>query len=209
LLFLVGYTCWWYVWYRLPGQPDKVTDLRSYPAQGAYYVTFCAGLADNPIGFPGHAYVVWSEKPHTDPLKADSVGYITQSYNDQFVSPILPVPGRLHRNAALYNQRNIENLTAVVDQKTYRKTLDARENWNTSNFKALQHDCLSFTTYIAQSAGLNIPKQRCLYPQDQIRQLKALNQSKSPEPVAASILNSNSTNKPAATSILEANHASR
>jgi hypothetical protein len=154
-----------------------VVDLRRRPSQSACYITFCAGLADNPLGFPGHAYVVWSNKSNADPLKTESVGYITQSYNDQFISPVMSVPGMLHYDAALYNQGNLETLTAIVDGETYKKTLAAREKWNTSEFKALQHDCLSFTTYIAKSAGLSIPEHRCFYPQDQLRQLKALNKS--------------------------------
>ncbi len=118
---LLSYTTWWAVWYRLPGTPNKVIDLRSGRLQPACYVTFCAGLADNPVGFPGHAYVVWSKAANADPLSVDSVGYITQSYNDQFLSPVISVPGMLHWDAARYNQRNLECLTAIVDPRHIRK----------------------------------------------------------------------------------------
>jgi hypothetical protein len=177
VMAVLGYAIWWAVWYRLPAQPDKVVDLRKQPSQSACYITFCAGLADNPLGFPGHAYVVWREKAIADPIQTESVGFITKSYNDQFISPLVPVPGMLHYDAALYNQRNLESLTVIVDPQTYKKTLLARRQWNTTEFKAVQRDCLSFTTYIAQSAGLVIPEHRCLYPQDQVRQLKALNKT--------------------------------
>jgi hypothetical protein len=177
MLLVLAYALWWAVWYRLPAQPDQVVDLRKQSFQDACYITFCAGLADNPIGFPGHAYVVWSKTPNADALKAESVGFITQSYNDQFISPVVSVPGMLHYDAAQYNQRNLESLTVIVDPQTYQKTLLAREKWNNTPFKAIERDCLSFSTYIAQTAGLIIPEHRRLYPQDQLRQLKTLNKA--------------------------------
>jgi len=172
------YALWWAVWYRIPAQPDQIVDLRLQPSQSACYITFCAGLADNPLGFPGHAYVVWRKKSDANSLQSESVGFITKCYNDQFISPVVSVPGMLHYDAAQYNQRNLESLTAIVDPQTYEKTLRAREKWNTTEFKAIQRDCLSFTTYIAQTAGLVIPEHRFLYPQDQLRQLKALNKTR-------------------------------
>ena len=178
IVTLAVYTLWWSFWYRLPAMPDQTVDMRTQLNQPAGYITFCAGLADNPIGFPGHAYVVWSELPKVDPLQAQSVGYISKLYNDQFISPFIAVPGMLHFDAARYNQRNLEQLTAIVDQNTYQKTLQARNEWKTEEFKALDRDCLSFCTYIAKAAGLNVPAHRCLYPQDQIKQLKELNKTR-------------------------------
>jgi hypothetical protein len=172
------YALWWAIWYRLPAQPDQVVDLRTLPSQGACYITFCAGLADNPLGFPGHAYVVWGKRSRSDQLQSESVGFITRCYNDQFISPLVPVPGMLHYNAALHNQRNLESLTVIVSPQTYQATLLAREKWNTKEFRAIERDCLSFTTYIAHTAGLVIPEHRCLYPQDQLKELKACNKSR-------------------------------
>ena len=134
-----------------------------------------ATLADNPLGFPGHAYVVWRNSPDDRPIQAESVGYITQHYSDQFISPLVSVPGQLCCAPAQFEPSNLERLTVLVDSQTYQATLEARKKWNTAKFKAAQHDCLSFTTYIARTAGLVIPEYRCLYPQDQLCQLKQLN----------------------------------
>jgi len=174
-LAIVMYAAFWAAWYRIPAQPPKTVDLRMSPAQDARYLTFCAGLAGNPHGFPGHAYVVWSKVANADPMKADSIGFIPQRYNDQFISPFVTVPGMLHYHAALYNQRNLETLTVIVDPITYEKTIAERMIWEDTEFHAVTRDCVSFTTKIAQTAGLKVPQTRCLYPQDQIKQLKALN----------------------------------
>jgi len=169
------YFGFWAAWYRIPAQPPKTIDLRKSPSQSPRYLTFCAGLAGNPHGFPGHAYVVWSKIPDADPLKADSIGFIPQQYNDQFISPFVTVRGMLHYHAALYNQRNLETFTVVVDPETYEKTIAARNKWENTDFHAVSRDCVSFTTAIAETAGVKVPQPRCMYPQDQIRQFKILN----------------------------------
>ena len=56
---------WWAVAYRLPRSADKTIDRRSPLSRRfgpACRLSFCAGLANNPHGFPGHAYVVWASQ---------------------------------------------------------------------------------------------------------------------------------------------------
>ncbi|MBS1990687.1 MAG: hypothetical protein JSS83_09235 [Cyanobacteria bacterium SZAS LIN-3] len=175
VLAIASYAAYWYAWYRISALPPKIVDLRKPPYHGTRYLTFCAGLAGNPHGFPGHAYVVWSKTNKEDPLQADSIGFIPKKYNDQFISPLVTVPGMLHYHAALYNQRNLESLTVIVDPETFDKTIAERNKWEDTDFHALTRDCLSFTTHIARTAGLKVPTNRCMYPQDQIRALKSLN----------------------------------
>ncbi len=172
---LLAYTAWWAVWYRIPSSPSLTVDLRKDKTQSARYISFCAGLASNPVGFPGHAYVNWSEKADTLPPASGSVGYIPQKFNDQVVSVFTTVPGMLHQNALMYNQRNLDSVTAVVSPDTYNHTLLARDRWGTSSFKAGSHDCVSFVLYIAKETGLVVPEGRCFYPQDQIKVLKEMN----------------------------------
>lgn len=174
---LLAYTAWWAVWYRIPASPKRTVDLRQNQLQPARYISFCAGLASNPVGFPGHAYVNWSGEADTLPGPSGSIGYIPQKFNDQVVSVFTTVPGMLHQNALMYNQRNLDSLTVVVSPETYNHTLIVRDRWNTGSFKAGSHDCVSFVLYIAQEAGLVVPKDRCFYPQDQIKVLKELNRN--------------------------------
>lgn len=173
--FLVAYTAWWAVWYRIPPSPRLIVDLRQDRLQPARYISFCAGLASNPVGFPGHAYVNWSDKPDTLPGPSGSIGYIPQKFNDQILSVFTTVPGMLHQNALMYNQRNLDSVTVVVSPDAFNHTLIARNRWNTANFKAGSHDCVSFVLFIAKEAGIVVPRERCFYPQDQIKVLKELN----------------------------------
>lgn len=172
---VLGYAAWWAYEYRQPAGPHAVVDLRTVATEKAYYLTFCAGLASNFHGFPGHAYVNWSEKPGVTTSADESVGYITSKYNDQFVAPFMAVPGTLHYDAQMYNQRNLDCLTVIVDAKTYRRTRQERTTWDTSNFKAGTYDCVAFTNYIARKAGLIVPDGNSRYPQDHIKLLKKLN----------------------------------
>lgn len=175
--FLLAYTAWWAVWYRIPTSPKLMVDLRRDRSQSARYISFCAGLASNPVGFPGHAYVNWSGEADTLPGPSSSIGYIPKKFNDQVFSVFTTVPGMLHQNALMYNQRNLDSVTAVVSPDTFNHTLIVRDRWDTANFKAGSHDCVSFVLYIAKEAGLVVPKGRCFYPQDQIKVLKELNQN--------------------------------
>src|SRR5579862_7032030 len=60
---LLAYAAIWAVWYRIPVLAPETVDLRQWQTEKPYYVSFCAALASNPHGFPGHCYVVWSDKP--------------------------------------------------------------------------------------------------------------------------------------------------
>ncbi|MBK9202920.1 MAG: hypothetical protein IPL73_10885 [Candidatus Obscuribacter sp.] len=57
---LLGYAAWWGVAYRLPRAQDKTIDMRSVTYGQPRQLVFCAGLANNPHGYPGHAYVIWA-----------------------------------------------------------------------------------------------------------------------------------------------------
>jgi hypothetical protein len=177
VLGLLAYAGWWAHAYRQPAGPRATIDLRSSTSEKPYYLTFCAGLASNFHGFPGHAYVNWNDKPGVTTSAKNSIGYITRKYNDQFLAPFVAVPGSLHYDAQNYNQRNLDCLTAVVDVKTFNRTRAACATWDTSNFKAGTHDCVAFTTYIARTAGLVVPEGSSRYPQDHIKLLKTLNEN--------------------------------
>jgi hypothetical protein len=181
LLGLLLYAAWWGVAYRLPRSADKTIDLRSAvdrqfskPAQ----LIFCAGLANNPHGFPGHAYVIWRGE-----RTGETLGFCPAGFWSIVPSLWQPVSGVVNDAAATADERNLEKLTVLVDRETYDRTLRLGRSWDAREFRTGSRDCCAFVDFIARDAGLAVPEQKYLYPHDHIRLLKDLNQS-------AQILNS-------------------
>jgi hypothetical protein len=185
LVCITGYAGWWFVWYRIP-RPDgvKLIDLRAPSDKSASrYITFCASLASNKHGFPGHAYVVWSgESLPSDWLVAarsdrlENAGYGPRNCGDQVKSVVYDVPGIIDAHGLRCNLRNLSTLTVIVNQAQYERTRQLRAKWDTSRFKAGDRDCVAFVDYIAKDIGLSIPPRNILlFPQDHLAQMKALN----------------------------------
>jgi hypothetical protein len=174
-LSIAAYAAWWAVHYRVPPSPDCFVDLRHNASQPAFYVTFCASLATNPHGFPGHSYVVWSRTPNWHQENAEAFGFVPRYSRDQVASAFMNVPGLMVHGASEGNMVNLDTLTVIVDQERYEKTRKLRDDWNPSSFRAGLYDCVSFTDFIAAAAGLAVPIRRFSYPQDHLKQMKALN----------------------------------
>jgi hypothetical protein len=87
------------------------------------------------------------------------------------------VPGLMVHGASEGNMVNLDTLTVIVDQERYEKTRKLRDDWNPSSFRAGLYDCVSFTDFIAEATGLEVAIRRFSYPQDHLKQMKALNQS--------------------------------
>jgi hypothetical protein len=185
LLCIAGYAGWWFVWYRVPRHDTvKLIDMRRPgDPSTARYITFCASLANNTHGFPGHAYVVWSgESLPSDWLTAarsdrlENAGYGPRNCGDQVKSVAFDVPGIIDAHGLRCNLRNLNTLTVIVNQKQYERTRELRARWDTSRFKAGDRDCVAFVDYIAKDIGLAIPPRSILFfPQDHLAQMQALN----------------------------------
>ncbi len=175
-LSMLSYAAWWAVQYRLPPSPRCFIDLRKDCLQTPFYITFCASLATNPHGFPGHSYVVWSETPIWNNQNAEAFGFVPRYSKDQVTSVFRDVPGLLVHGASEGNLVNLDSLTVVVDKQKYYETRGLREKWDATVFRAGLHDCVSFLDFIAEDAGLAAPARRFSYPQDHLKQMKRLNQ---------------------------------
>jgi hypothetical protein len=175
---LVVYLAWWAIWYRLPASPCEVVDMRTTPLQDPYYITFCASLASNPHGFPGHAYVVWRRDRSANILSAEANGYVPLNPGDQIRSLYASVPGLVVPQASQNNMRNLETLTVIVDPKTYERTRRLANDWQSAGFKAGSRDCVAFVDFIAKDIGLATSRPSFEYPRDHIRRLQLLNRNR-------------------------------
>lgn len=177
LIALVLYGIWWGVAYRLPRAADKIIDMRTVhgvPGKDLLRLIFCAGLANNVHGFPGHAYVIWSRDKGAPPCE-EALGYCPADYYGVIPSLYRPVQGVVNDSAAVGKDRNLEKLIVLVDQKTFDRTRRLADKWESKGFMTGSRDCCAFIDYIAKDAGLAVPGPRRLYPHDHIHMLKALN----------------------------------
>lgn len=181
---LVAYAVAWAVWYRLPRGAHEVVDLRGSNHDTPGYVIFCAALANNPHGFPGHAYVVWAADQDDDLLCGDSMGFAPHSTEVILPSLYKPVAGILDGKAAQDNCRNLDKLIVAVDRPTFERSRKLCNNWNQAHFQTGVRDCCTFTTLIAKEIGLKTPDKSYIFPQDYIRQLKVLNRQLKVAPVS-------------------------
>jgi hypothetical protein len=174
-LLLASYVVLWALLYRLPPTPPIVTDRRVSQSERPYFVTFCAGLASNTIGFPGHAYVVWTPELPTDLSSGESAGYVPCRYLDQMPSLWTHVTGQISNHCTSGNMRNLSFLTVIVNRADYEKTRLTCNTWKTDKFQAGVRDCVAFSNEIASELGLKTPHTIYKYPQDYLRELKQLN----------------------------------
>ena len=176
---LFTYASFWAVWYRIPSRPACVIDLRTNWKEPACYVSLCAGLASNPHGFPGHCWVSWSKQwPSFDASTAiDSMGFVPTRPEDQVPSLWKRVAGSKVHNASFGNLRNVDALIVMVNENQFARTLDLRESWKRDGFQVGIADCVCFVDDVAAKLGIRRPSRYYKFPQDYIRELKALNQN--------------------------------
>lgn len=176
-ILLLLYLGFWGVVYRFPCGSKQIVDLRPSPNLKPYYVNICAGLASNPHGYPGHAYIAWTET-NTDANieEMETAGYCPRYSKDQIPSMIKPVPGIMVKcTGSSGNGRNLDRLIVICSQQDFQKTKDISRKWNCDNFKVGERDCVTFANTIAKALRLRpVPNTR-RYPQDFLRELKRLN----------------------------------
>jgi hypothetical protein len=187
---LVAYAVSWGVWFRLPRGADEVVDLRrsedeeDAPSDAPGYVIFCAALANNPHGFPGHAYVVWSADRVGDLKLADSMGFAPHCAEVILPSLFKPVRGVLDGKASRDNYRNLDKLIVIVDRPAFERSRKLCDTWNQGHFQTGVRDCCAFTRLIAKDIGLKTPDQSYIFPQNYISQLKLLNRQRKIAPAS-------------------------
>lgn len=172
---ITTYAVVWSFWYSRPATPAKQIDLRVNKQERPYYLMFCASLADNPLGFPGHCYVVWTARPDQNLLTADSAAFMPAKYLDQVPSLWTHVRGIVYSKAAVGNMKNLDRLIIIVDSGRFQRAHNLALAWSPEQFQAGVRDCVSFTDYIARGIGLKTPACSYTYPQDYVRELKSMN----------------------------------
>lgn len=170
-----AYALCWAVWYRMPGAPVKVIDMRADRSCPSRCISFCSSLADNPHGFPGHCYVAWSATPPKNFVEVESIGFVPEYSKDQIPSMWRDVPGIVIPHAALGNLRNLSALSVLVDEEQFEHLHRQSLSGTRKHFRVGQSDCVQYTHNIAANLGLNTPNPSYKFPQDYIRQLILLN----------------------------------
>ncbi len=179
IALLIIYLVAWGVFYRIPCTPSQTVDVRNSPGDTPYYVNICAGLASNPHGFPGHAYLGWTEKSPSENIESiETAGYCPKYAKDQIPSVFQFVPGVLVKcTGTAGNARNLDRLVIICSHDDYEQTKALCKNWNTANFQCGKRDCVSMVDTVASALKLRTPKHSNRYPQDYVRELKQLNRS--------------------------------
>ena len=172
-LFLL--LCYAALYYRVHTTTSGIVDLRPTTGDKSCYVVFCASLADNAHGFPGHCYVVWSADPTPNLLTAESAAFMPRKLTDQPRSLWQTVPGFLGEHAAQGNMRNLDTLTVVLSPSDYEHSKLVRTQWLRGPFQVGVRDCVAFSDAVARDVGLHSPGCSYTFPQDYVRKLKLQN----------------------------------
>ncbi len=145
---------------------------------GETEISFCSRPSPNTFGFPGHAFVGFSEKPAGNPRVYRAVGHtITPS------AGLAPTVFTYFGGASIAGQQAEERythlkqtcLTVLVDRSIYQKALAAAKPTLSSlgipdnvaasleRYSLNENDCIDFTIKVAQqvkSAGLSVPSRK-------------------------------------------------
>ena len=166
----------WAFYFRIPTDGDiELVDLRKSLTDKPYYVSFCAGLASNLHGFPGHGFVAWSESVFPDLNLTESAGYCPRFSRDQIASLFFEVPGIVVQKSAVGNLRNLDRLIVIVSKSDFDHTRTVCAQWDDRIFAVGKRDCVRFLNELALYLELNTPDPAYKFPQLYVRELKRLN----------------------------------
>ena len=177
-IILILYLAAWGVIYRIPAAPDLIVDVRESRDIKPYYVSICAGLASNPHGFPGHAFIGWTDKSACEKIETiPTAGYCPKFAKDQGPSLVRSVTGIMLRcTGTAGNARNLNRLIVVCSQADYIRTQRICEEWSCSDFQVGKRDCVTLANEVTSALKLHTPPTAFKYPQDYVTALKKLNQ---------------------------------
>ncbi len=182
-LGLAAFAVIWACVYRLPHSQPILVDLRSDKTSDSSgkdrCFMICAGLANNPHGYPGHCYIVW-DRYRPDRLEyAESDGFVPGRFADLVPSLYSDITGVMADHAVIGNVRNFDYLAVRLDREPYEKARAIRARFvNDATFHTGVRDCVAYVDEIAVAAGLKTPPRRFVYPLDYMVRLKKLNSSK-------------------------------
>ena len=169
-------SAYWACAYRLPrGEPIAV-DVRT--RSGGRTLLLCAGLANNPHGFPGHCYIVWDRSAPERLQYAESDGFCPASVGELLPSLYADVHGIMADHAVVGNTRSFDYIVVRLDEETYTKARSVRRRFESDpTFHTGVRDCVTYVDEIAGIAGLKRPARCFVYPLDYLERLKRLNRS--------------------------------
>lgn len=188
-LGLTAFAIYWAYVYRLPHSQPIVVDLRSHKIDQKSgddrCFMICAGLANNPHGYPGHCYIVW-DRCAPDRLEyAESDGFVPGRLVDLIPSLYSDIVGVMADHAVVGNMRNFDYIAVRLDRKPYEKARAIRKSFVTdATFHTGMRDCVAYVDEIAAVAGMKTPPRGFVYPLDYIVRLKKLNSAASTSPAS-------------------------
>jgi hypothetical protein len=166
----------WAYAYRLPRTAPISIDVRT--GSGGRAFLLCAGLANNPHGYPGHCYIVWDRSAPERLHNAESDGFVPASIGELLPSMYTDVRGIMADHAVIGNTRNFDYIVVRLDEETYKKARAVRQRFvSDPTFHTGVRDCVAYVDEIAAVAGLKRPARGFVYPHDYLTRLKKLNQS--------------------------------
>ncbi len=179
-LALAAFATYWAGVYRLPRSQPVVVDLRrdktAENSAGDRCFLICAGLANNPHGFPGHCYIVWDRCTPEWLEYAQSDGFVPARLVDLIPSLYSNISGIMADHAVVGNMRNFDYITVKLDQMPYDKARSVRAHFVTNTtFRTGVRDCVAYVDEIAEVVGLKTPPRSFVYPLDYMVRIKALN----------------------------------
>lgn len=157
---------------------EKATDHNQTALEAKHFVAFCSRFSENPIGFPGHDFVLWSNQWPPAPLltQCDTSGFYPYRATDQVAALFTPVSGAFVKEPRCPNPECVEYaLVAAVDEEAYERSQKVRDQWQKAKFKVFDSDCVSFVDAVAATIGLQRPARATLFPQDYVSRLRELN----------------------------------
>ncbi|HNB20934.1 MAG TPA: hypothetical protein PKZ32_00855 [Candidatus Melainabacteria bacterium] len=179
-LALSAYLIFWGLLYRLPRTQPALIDLRSdksveNPLNDRCFM-ICAGLANNPHGYPGHCYIIWDRCKPERLEYAASDGFVPGHVKDLIPSLFTDINGFMADDALFGNMRNFDFLAVRLDRSRYEKARAVRQKFvQDPTFHTGLRDCVTYVDEIAQIAGLRTSAHKFVYPLDYLEALKVLN----------------------------------
>lgn len=173
VLLISIYLAWW----NISHASTSARVFKRNGSQSKYFLSFCSRMSNNPIGFPGHGFVIWSNSIPTDNLaQYKTAGFFPYYQSDQPTAIFTEVRGVLVKEPVSKQLTSLDmGLCVQVDQRTFSESLRVRNSWVDRRFKVGTSDCVSFLNEIAKTAKLNTPDCNYVFPQDYVRALKVRN----------------------------------
>lgn len=177
-----SYALYWGFVYRLPRSEPVLLDLRvdkshENPCNDRCFM-ICAGLANNPHGYPGHCYIIWDRCEPQRLQYTDSDGFVPGRVEDLIPSLYSDIRGLMADDALVGNMRNFDYVAVRLDRPLYDRARAVRHEYlKKPTFHTGVRDCVAYVDEIAQIAGLKTPPRQFVYPLDYLERLKRCNSS--------------------------------